>query len=306
MQIVGVDIGATWIKAALVNPAGEIVRDASAPTATADSDAIVAHTLALVDSLASGPLDAVGVAVAAFLSRDRERVEMSPNISWSDLALRKELAGQLGVPVVVENDANAAAVAEYRVGSAVGARSLVMFTLGTGVGGAVVLDGELVVGAAGMAGELGHIVVDPGGARCGCGLYGCLETIASGSAIVNQVRLVRGDEALSRVQVEDILRSDSLVRQAVLTPVVDGLARALGAVSAVVDPDWVVLGGGVIERTSDTLVNLLREHYRTLRRDRHLDNTPQIVSASLGNAAGLIGAALLAHDALRASPPRAR
>jgi glucokinase len=290
----GIDIGATTIKACVIDPAGDILSTGQRPTASGQPDQIVRDVVALANELAVPGLGAVGVAVAAFLSPDREKVSLSPNISWRDRPLRSELEQALGRPVVLENDANAAAIGEYFVGSACSARSLVMLTLGTGVGGGVVVEGELLIGAHGVAAELGHIVVVPGGERCGCGQYGCLETVASGSAIVNAVRLARGDESLGNDQVEQILLSDDALAEGIIDTVSHAIARALMSINAVLDPEIVVLGGGVIERTGDLLVEAIARHHALLVSPRYLDTSPRFLHASLGNRAGMLGVGLLA------------
>ena len=299
VNTLGFDIGATLIKAARVDSEGVLLATAERPTASDQPDDIVSDVVQLARELRDSSTAAVGVAVAAFLSPHRDTIVMSPNISWRNRALRSELESAWGIPVAVENDANLAALGEYFVGAARGAHSLVMLTLGTGVGGGVIVAGKLLVGAHGVAAELGHIVVDRQGTRCGCGQYGCLETVASGSAIVQSVRQARGDPSLGAHDVEEILRGDAGLAQSVIDQVSRSIATALTSVTAVIDPEVVVLGGGVIDRVGSGLVDSVAAQYQQLVSSRYTDSSPRILGASLGNRAGLVGAALLAQELTR-------
>src|ERR1035437_1062245 len=158
-------------------------------TPALDPTAIVGEAASLTRELSSDhKIDAVGVACAAFIDRSGSMVYFSPNLAWRDEPLKQRLESALELPVTIENDANAAAWGEFRFGAAVDAANMVMVTVGTGIGGGVVVDGVLMHGAFGVAAELGHMRVVPGGFRCGCGNRGCWEVYASGTALVREAR----------------------------------------------------------------------------------------------------------------------
>ena len=179
---VGVDVGGTKIAAGLVDEKGKLVaRDRTESPAT-DPVAIVKTIGELVRSLVgSNEVEAVGVCAAGFVDKERAVVVFAPNLAWRDEPLRDHLQAELDLPVVVENDANAAAWGEFTFGAGEDVEDLLMLTIGTGVGGGVVIDGELVRGGFGMGGEVGHIQMVPNGVKCGCGNLGCLESYGSGT-----------------------------------------------------------------------------------------------------------------------------
>lgn len=288
----GIDIGGTSIKAGIVGPEGIVGEVRQVPTAL-DPDDIVAATLALARDFDG--VERVGVAVAAFVDPAREYIELSPNIAWEGRPLRRELEDALQFAVVLENDANAAGVAEYTLGAGREAHSMVMLTLGTGVGGAVVLDGNVLPGARGVAGELGHIVVEPGGALCGCGQRGCVETVSSGTALLRMAGSVSGRQLGSADELERVLRDAPELRATLLQQMADGVISALVQIQAVVDPALAVIGGGVAERLGAELFAALTRGRHDVVEGRRSAAFPQIVPAHLGNTAGVIGAGLLAQ-----------
>lgn len=299
MHSIGVDIGGTAIKAALVGPAGQVLQSAKAPTTPDQPDHIVTTVVDLVRNLATGNnVKRVGVAVAAFLSKDRELIELSPNIAWTNRPLRRELSEALDMQVVVENDANAAGWAEFLLGAGQGSQSMVMFTLGTGVGGAVIEGGKLVIGARGQAAELGHIIVDPGGELCGCGQRGCLEAVASATAAVQRLRAESGDETVTTQTLETWLGERSDIREQFFQRAADALAKAILTVHSVLDPELVVIGGGVVDKTGGAIVERTSSELQRLHPGRKTTVLPTIRPAALGNTAGVVGAALLAERVL--------
>lgn len=292
VESLGIDIGATSIKAGVVGSEGLGGEVLEVPTPV-NPDDIVARTIALVRGFSG--TQRVGVAVAAFLDPARERIELSPNIAWEGRLLRRELQDSLQLPVVLENDANAAAVGEYTFGAGRQAASMVMLTLGTGVGGAVVLAGELLSGARGVAGELGHLVVQPGGVLCGCGQRGCVETVSSGTALLRMAGSAVGKQLGSADELEKVLRDAPELRATLVQQMADGVISALVQIQAVLDPVVAVIGGGVADRLSEELFAALnRATDRELEGRRSLA-FPEIVPAHLGNTAGIIGAGLLAQ-----------
>ena len=302
MNTLGIDIGGTKIAGGLVSPDGELLERVEKPTNAHDPDAIIASILEIQESLASSPQNsAVGVAVAAFLDAKRETLFFSPNISWTNFPLKATLQAALNRPVVLENDANAAGWAEFRFGAAKASRSMIMLTMGTGIGGAVVDGGRLMVGSFGSAGELGHIIIEPGGLACGCGNRGCLEQYASGTALMREARARLGDETLTSRQLAVLLERRDPQAMDVFTGVCDAMGRGITTLVAVTDPDMVVIGGGVAKAGAllrDTIAQSFESHYGS----RHKRPIAEIAIATLGNTAGIIGAADLAH---RGSKPDA-
>jgi glucokinase len=294
----GVDIGGTKIAAGLVGPQGDLVHRLEVPTQADVPSAIVAAVASLVDELGSdGVVETVGVAAAAFLNRDRNRVFFAPNIAWSDFPLKDVLEQALGRSVCLENDANAAGWAEFQFGAARNASSMVMLTMGTGVGGAIVDNGQLLIGGFGAGGELGHIIIEPGGRLCGCGNRGCLEQYASGTALMRDAREALGDQSLTSDDMAGLLAAGDAAALAVLDAVCDAMGRGITSLVAVTDPEVVVIGGGVAAAGSLVTTRITASfatHYGAYDRRP----VPEIVVATMGNTAGVVGAADLARHAL--------
>ncbi|WP_250444410.1 ROK family protein, partial [Actinotalea sp. C106] len=192
MYAIGVDIGGTKIAAGLVDEAGVIIAQAKRSTVAGDAAEIDRAVADLYRELSAGhEVHALGVAAAGFISSDRATALFGANIAWRDYPLRDRIASLVGDPdlrVVVENDANAAGWAEFRFGAGRDVEDMLLLTVGTGLGGALVVGGQLVRGAWGVAAEVGHVRVVPEGHLCGCGLRGCWEQYASGSALVREAR----------------------------------------------------------------------------------------------------------------------
>jgi len=296
----GIDIGGTKIAAGLVNAGGELSQRRERPTNALDPLAIIDTVVEMVSELDGDHVaSAVGVAAAAFLNRTRDRVYFAPNIAWADFPLQDVLEQRLGRLVTLENDANAAGWAEFQFGAAKHARSMVMLTMGTGVGGAVVEGGRLLVGGFGAAGELGHIIIEPEGLLCGCGNRGCLEQYASGTALMREARSDLGRPELTPEEMTELLVGGDSAAIAVLHRVCDAMGRGIASLVAVTDPEVVVIGGGVAKAgtlVSDPIAESFRRHYGASERRP----VPRIVVATLGNNAGVIGAA----DLARLQPPR--
>jgi glucokinase len=314
---VGVDVGGTKLLGVLVTGTGEILAEArrATPTVTTKPGVAVAHEIAtLLDDLADEcghPLDdvAVGVGVPGMLSRSGVLV-FSPNLKSASGA---DLAGLLG-PIlrgrhaVVANDADAAAVAEHRLGAARGVDDFVMITLGTGIGGGIVAGGHLVRGNSGFAGEIGHVVVDPSGPRCPCGKRGCWERYASGAGVARLAREAaiggRLRKLVSELGDAEAVRGEDVTRAAaggdeeslaVLEEVGWWLALGLANLAAVLDPACFVLGGGLSE-ASALLVPPTRARLAGLLEAGTVRPELPVYAAELGTHAGAVGAALLAMD----------
>lgn len=313
---IGVDIGGTKIAGAVVSATGEILACARRDTPAHDPDQIAHDVAALVTDLARGRDDvrAVGVACAGFVDRTGATVLFAPNLAWRDEPMKMRLEALLDLPVIIENDANAAAWGEFRYGAATEADDMLLVTVGTGIGGGVVVDGQLLRGAYGIAGELGHMRVVPDGIRCGCGNRGCWEVYASGNALVREARELVGSGALNGVALSDACGGDpsrlmghdvTTVAQAgdpAAAELLADLGRWLGegaaSMAAVLDPELIVIGGGVIA-AGELLLGPARAAYGRQLSGRGHRPVAQIVPAALGNDAGMIGVAALAAEGVR-------
>ncbi|GEL45442.1 glucokinase [Cellulomonas hominis] len=304
---VGVDIGGTKIAAGVVDASGQILVRAFRSTDPRDPEQIEAAVADAVAELrAQYPqVDAVGAAAAGFVGPDRTTMLFAPNIAWRHHPLGTRLADRIGLPVVIENDANAAAWAEYRFGNGRGTRDMVMLTLGTGLGGAVVADGRLLRGAFGAAAELGHVTVVPDGHFCGCGQEGCWEAYASGTALARLARnvatsdpegaramlAVADGEPLSGAHVTAAARQGDPVATGLMHRFGRYLGLGIATLTAVVDPEVVVVGGGIAGAAGDLILPAAREGFLAKLSGRGFRGEPRIVTAALANDAGIIGAA---------------
>ena len=307
---VGIDVGGTKVLAGVVEDTGRVLRTArsSTPGRRVDAVAVEDALVAAVHEVAAGEsLAAVGLAAAGFVDAAGERVRFAPHLPWHGEPVRDLLAGRLGVPVALDNDANCAALAEWTYGAARGAASALVVTLGTGIGGAVVLDGRVLRGANGMAGEFGHMKVVPGGHPCPCGGAGCWEQYSSGNALVRYARdrlgreptlleeACGGDPAqVTGPMITVAAAEGDLVARQAFHSVGDWLGVGLANLVAAFDPALVVVGGGV-SAAGDRLLEPARA---SLRRSLvgGLDRVvPRVVPAELGPEAGLVGAAVLAR-----------
>lgn len=307
MLTVGIDIGGTKIAGGVVDAAGAIVEKLRIDT-PAEQTAITDAVVGMVRDLAGRhDVAVVGVAVAGFVSKDGSTVIASPNIPWRDVPMRDIVQSGTGLPVVLENDANAAGWAEHRYGAGRGHGHLVMLTLGTGVGGAIILDGELLHGGHGIAAELGHIRFVRDGRRCGCGQRGCLEQYASGRALQRAAdeiadgggtgaALAALREERGRIPGREISRlaraGDPGALEAVQR-IATALGEGCGGLQAVLDPEVFVVGGGVAQ-LGEHLLEPVRRAYATAVPGLEARPLAEFTSAELGNDAGIIGAADLA------------
>ena len=309
---VGIDVGGSKVLAGLVADSGELVRSLhrSTPGRLVSAEVVEDALVAAVAEVADGESPAaVGVAAAGFVDSDRSRVVFAPHLPWRGEEVRSRLEQRLGVPVVLDNDATCAAHAEATYGAGRGASSMVLVTLGTGIGGGLVLDGQVWRGAHGMAGEFGHMQVVPDGVPCECGRRGCWEQYCSGNALVRHVRsrmgaeptvltdLCEGDpDRLTGPLVSAAAEDGDLVSRAAFTAVGRWLGVGLSNLVAAFDPGLVVVGGGV-SAAGDRLLEPAREWLaRTLVGAEHRP-IPAVVPAALGPEAGLVGAASLARQA---------
>lgn len=309
---IGVDIGGTKVLGGVVDPEGNVLattrRDTPAGDVAATRDVIVDVTRELASKY---EIDAVGIGAAGWIDASRSTVLFAPNLAWRSEPLREHVSHGVGVPVVVENDANVAAWAEFRYGAAADAEdSMVMFTVGTGIGGGIVLGGELVRGAHGIAAELGHMLVVPDGQLCGCGRRGCLEQYASGNALVRfarqgalaqpeRARLMLGEaggraEAITGPVVTAAAQAGDEVAVEAFEQVGYWLGQGLADLVQVLDPQVLVVGGGVVE-AGELLMEPTQGAYLAALAQRARLPVAQVRAAKMGNVAGVVGAADLAR-----------
>ncbi len=314
MITVGVDIGGTKIAAAAVDVDGEVVARLRRETPDDHADSILATVAEMVQELAGEhEVGAVGVAAAGFVDAARACVVFAPNLPWRDEPLRDLLQAEVDLPVVVENDANAAAWGEFRFGAGREADDMVLVTIGTGVGGGAVSDGALLRGGYGMAAEIGHMRVVPGGLLCGCGNRGCWEQYGSGTALSRQAReLVETDpqrgRALLRLaggtaddvtgqMVTEAAQAGDGAAVELITEFGTEFGETLASLVAVLDPELVVIGGGA-SQAGELLLQPIRHGFASELMGRgHRPQAP-VMAARLGNEAGMVGAADLARDVL--------
>jgi len=313
---IGIDIGGTKVAGGVLDEQGAIVararRDTPHRSKSPDvvEDTIVGVIEDLLGQTAREDVVAVGVGAAGWVSADRATILFAPHLSWRNEPLQERLSTRVPVPVYVDNDANAAGWAEHRFGAGRGETHLMMITLGTGIGGALVMDGQVQRGRYGVAGEYGHMMVVPGGHRCECGNRGCWEQYASGNALVREARsLLLANSPVAHDLLERLGGEDQSLTGPVITEAAqDGdqtcveliadigrwLGTGLANLAAAFDPGSFVIGGGV-SSAGDLLLGPARETFARELTGRGYRPMAQILQASLGNEAGLIGAADLAR-----------
>jgi glucokinase len=323
---IGIDIGGSKLAAGLVDSDGTVVTRMRHGTPSTDPQATEEVVIAVVRDLSRGrDVQAVGVGAAGFIDASRSVVLFSPHLAWRNEPLRSALEERVGLPVVVENDANAAAWAEWRFGAAVAEPVVLCVNLGTGIGGAIVVNGQLWRGGWGMAGEFGHMTVQPEGHRCECGNRGCWEQYASGNALVREAReLAAANSPVAHAWLEQVEGDSSAITGSVLMQAAKGgdpaaielfedigqwLGHGLAGLAAAFDPTVFVIGGGVSE-AGELLLEPARRSFSRNLTGRGYRPEAAIVAAQLGNDAGFIGAADLARQdrpgAAVVSPGRSR
>ncbi|WP_238596979.1 ROK family protein [Corynebacterium heidelbergense] len=323
---IGVDIGGTNLRAAVVDGAGRLVDSEQLPTPSTVPalETAVEHVVRVLRGR-HPQVAAVGLAVAGFIAEDMTTVRFAPHLPWRGANVAERLRPKLGLPVIIEHDANAAAWGEYFCGAAQGAGTWVLFAVGTGIGGAIMIDGQIFRGAFGTAGEFGHVVAVPGGRTCPCGKRGCLERYCSGSALTltAQDMIATGrapdstltrefhnhPEEISGRTIVRLAREGDPLARAVMRDLGTWLGRGLAIVQDIVDPELIVVGGGV---SADA--DLYLDRARSVR-DRTVVGAghrplARLETARLGGQAGMIGVALLAaktvHTAAAERPGRTR
>ena len=308
-SVIGVDLGGTNVRSAVVDEAGRIMHHnklsvAGSRSADAVIDRIIACVSQTLDGCGRERVVGVGVGTPGLIIAETGIVVYAPNVpGWTDLPLKAILENRLNLPVAIENDANAAAIGEHWVGAGKGVRHMICMTLGTGVGGAIILNNQIWRGANGAGGEVGHTTVIENGVLCGCGAPGCLEAYASAPAIARQAReaLLDGQDsmltqlcgsdprALTSAMVAEAAQAGDPVALAVMHRSATLLGVAIASLTNLLNPELFVIGGGVINAGNLIFDPIWEEVHR--RAYKWSASILRIVPAALGDDAGIIGAA---------------
>jgi glucokinase len=312
MAVLAIDIGGTKLAAGIVDTEGRILARGEVPTLAAQGlETVLGRIVELGRNLLSRPevadvpVHRVGVGCAGPVDLKAGLVFNPPNLpGWTRVPLTDHIQRALELPTVLENDANAAALGEFRYGAGRGARSIVYLTVSTGIGGGIILEGKIWHGLKDAAGEIGHMTVCPDGPLCGCGSRGCLEALASGTSIARRAReaVAAGRQtglseipALTSADVVRLARAGDVVAREVWDSAVRYLGIGVAAVITILAPERVVIGGGVT-RAGDFLFQPVREEVRQRVKLVPVELVP-IVPAALGPDVGILGAAAVALDA---------
>ena len=316
--ILGIDLGGTKVSAAAMDPKGRIIGRARAKTGAWRDDEEVFATIARTGyraieraGIESSDLAAVGIGAPGPLDPGTGYIIESSNLKFKNFPLGPRLAEEFSVPTIVENDVNAGVYGEFKAGAARGARDVRGVFIGTGIGGGLILDGRLYHGASLNAGEAGHIIIEAGGPRCGCGNRGCLEALASRVAITRDVgraikrgrktvlarHLKKETDLLSSQLLKSAYDADDAVVVKVMNRAADSIGVGLGSLVNLLGPEIIVLGGGVIEAMGKGFVRRIDDATRKIAFEI-CSRDLKIVRAELGDDAGVIGAAMLAREAV--------
>jgi glucokinase len=308
LNAIGVDVGGTKIAAGVVTPEGKILEEVRYPTPHRPGRLVEAMARTITEVGEGQEVGGVCLAVPGLILAQENKVVFSPNLhAVEGIPLKDELEPRIGLPLTIENDGNAAAWGEFRFGVGSEADHLVFVTLGTGIGGGVITHGVLMRGAQGSGGELGHVTIQATGPRCACGNHGCLEALASGTAIARRARelaIEDPDSALGRLaatrqilgeDVTELAREGDEVALSVLAETGRWLGVGLAGFVNIFNPEVVAVGGGVMEAGELILKAARREV--TLRARPPSRDLAEVKVATLGPESGVLGAAALARDA---------
>jgi glucokinase len=318
--VAGIDMGGTRLRAVVVDAENKVLATQRTPTNPKQKpDRLIADIAALVKTavqsagLKLSDLRTVSIGVPGAVDPVSGMVDHAPNLAWENVALGPKLKALLNVPVFVENDVNVGVMGEYALGAGRGAQELVGIFVGTGIGGGIIMGGRLYLGARGAAAEVGHIVVDLNGPRCGCGNRGCAEALASRTAMERDVRAAirKGEKSivLKLMKERGRARMTSSIIQRALTardPVMERVMKraqfCLGVLVAnvvnMLDPECVIIGGGIAARLGKAYVNPIRKTAYQYFLRRHDARRVEIVPGVLGDDAGPLGAVILARQRL--------
>ena len=297
--VIGVDLGGTKTLGARVHPNGDVERHHEIATPISSQEDLLAGIDSLVDELMNDDVTALGFGIPSRIDQRAGRVVASVNIPLADLDFRDRMSRRFGLPVGIDNDANAAAIAEWKIGAAQGANDVVMLTLGTGVGGGLIVGGKPYRGSTGAGAELGHIVVVHGGRPCSCGGHGHIESYASGHAATLLATEAFGKETDARRLVELAFQGDAKATD-LLAEIGEHLGSGLGSIVNIFNPELIVIGGGFAAAwhfIHDPMERRMREEALPPAREQ-----ARIARAQLGTIAGVVGAGFVAYEALESAP----
>ena len=304
---IGIDIGGTKISAGVVDSSGNLLDSSKCSTPAEGGKELILSVVNLVKELnKKHEIKGIGISIAALVSSDYGTIVGAPNIAnLSKLNFVNEMKEVFKLPIIVENDANAAMWAEFKFGNAKGLNPVMFFIIGTGVGGGLVIDGKLFKGANGIGAEFGHMCVVPDGLLCGCGSKGCLEQYASGGALIryaNEALLVNPDKSeevlnfgegkLSGTALTKAAKAGNELALAAFSKQADWLGLACASYSLIIDPQAIIFGGGVVD-AGELFLAPVRSAMRKYMPFAESHVPPKIIAAKFGNDAGLIGAAEL-------------
>ncbi|MFD3996282.1 ROK family protein [Streptomyces sp. NPDC058548] len=308
-HVIALDVGGTGMKAALVGADGTLLHEARRATGRdRGPEAVVETILGFAEDLRAlgqerygEPAAAAGVAVPGIVDAENGIAVYAANLGWHDVPMRELLSGRLdGIPVALGHDVRTGGLAEGRIGAGNGADRFLFVPLGTGIAGAIGIGDRIEAGAHGYAGEIGHIVVRPGGTVCGCGQRGCLERYASASAVSQAWAEASGDPKADAADCAKAVESGDAAALRIWQDAVDALADGLVTALTLLDPRTLIIGGGLAE-AGETLFTPLRA---AVEERVTFQKLPAIVPAALGDTAGCLGAGLLAWDLLADRRPQ--
>ncbi|MCM3635773.1 ROK family glucokinase [Paenibacillus camelliae] len=304
---VGVDVGGTTIKLGICDAEGNLLQTFEGPTEVDKGSDAILHNIAkyvkqIVEesSYSWEQVEGAGIGIAGFLDIPNGYMKHSPNLYINDVDIKGALEKELQVPIKVNNDANVAALGEAWAGAGRGIANCVMYTLGTGVGGGIIIDGKIVEGFQSVAGELGHMAIVPDleAIQCGCGKVGCLETVSSATGIIRMAEeaVARGDRTtlsnVEKIMAKDVLdaaKAGDEVATRIVARAAYYLGRSMAMMAVILNPECFIVGGGV-SKAGDFLFDQIREVFDKYTQDASKENV-KIVPAVLGNNAGIVGAA---------------
>ncbi len=302
---IGIDIGGTKISAGVVDSSGNLIDSSRCSTPLEGGKELVSSVIGLVkESNKKHEIKGIGISIAALISSDYGTIVGAPNIAnLSKLNFVNEIKKEFKLPIIIENDANAAMWAEFKFGSAKGLNPVMFLIIGTGVGGGLVIDGKLFKGANGIGAEFGHMCVVPNGLLCGCGAKGCIEQYASGGALIryaNEALLANPDKSeevlsfgegkLSGTALTKAAKAGNELALAAFSKQADWLGLACASYSLIIDPQAIIIGGGVVD-AGELFLAPVRAAMRKYMPFAESHVPPKIIAAKFGNDAGLIGAA---------------
>jgi glucokinase len=301
-RAIGVDVGGTKILAGVVDREGDVVRREERPTPCDSQDELLAKLDSVVDTLLDDDVAAIGFGLPSTIDQRTGRAVSSVHIPLADIAFRDRMSERFGLPVAIDNDGNATAVAEWKLGAGRGASHIVVLTLGTGIGGGLILDGKPYRGSVGAGTEFGHIVLDYGGVPCfgGCAGHGHFEALAAGPAADAAAKRRFGEAANARRLVEEARAGSEGAREDIVE-LGHRLGAGLASLVNIFNPELVIIGGGFAKAAADLMLEPAKETLAVegLRPARDL---VRIVLAQFGPEAGMIGAALVGFEALDGTP----